>query len=413
MKEIVVVTGMGAITPLGSDVTSTWQAMTEGRSGIGRVTLFDASQLKSQVAAEVKNYTPTDYFEAKEARRLDRYTQFALIAAGQALKDSGLQITAENADRVGAVVGTGIGGIGTLLKEYETMQTKGPNRVSPFFVPMMLADVAPGLIAINYGAKGPNMVVTSACASSANAIGEAMRMIRCGDADAIIVGGSEACILSLAMAGFGVMQALSTRNDDPEHASRPFDARRDGFVTAEGAAFMVIERLGHARARGARIYAEVAGYGATADAFHITAPSQDGEGAVRAMQHALADAGLSAADVDYLNAHGTSTPLNDPMETKAIKTVFGEQAYKVPISSTKSMVGHLLGAAGALEGLVCVKAILTGIIPPTINYEVPDPECDLDYVPNEARQATVRVALSNSFGFGGHNACLIFRALST
>lgn len=413
MKEIVVVTGMGAITPLGSDVTSTWQAMTEGRSGIGRVTLFDASQLKSQVAAEVKNYTPTDYFEAKEARRLDRYTQFALIAAGQALKDSGLQITAENADRVGAVVGTGIGGIGTLLKEYETMQTKGPNRVSPFFVPMMLADVAPGLIAINYGAKGPNMVVTSACASSANAIGEAMRMIRCGDADAIIVGGSEACILSLAMAGFGVMQALSTRNDDPEHASRPFDARRDGFVIAEGAAFMVIERLGHARARGARIYAEVAGYGATADAFHITAPSQDGEGAVRAMQHALADAGLSAADVDYLNAHGTSTPLNDPMETKAIKTVFGEQAYKVPISSTKSMVGHLLGAAGALEGLVCVKAILTGIIPPTINYEVPDPECDLDYVPNEARQATVRVALSNSFGFGGHNACLIFRALST
>jgi len=413
VKEIVVVTGMGAITPLGSDVTSTWQAMTEGRSGIGRVTLFDASQLKSQVAAEVKNYTPTDYFEAKEARRLDRYTQFALIAAGQALKDSGLQITAENADRVGAVVGTGIGGIGTLLKEYETMQTKGPNRVSPFFVPMMLADVAPGLIAINYGAKGPNMVVTSACASSANAIGEAMRMIRCGDADAIIVGGSEACILSLAMAGFGVMQALSTRNDDPEHASRPFDARRDGFVIAEGAAFMVIERLGHARARGARIYAEVAGYGATADAFHITAPSQDGEGAVRAMQHALADAGLSAADVDYLNAHGTSTPLNDPMETKAIKTVFGEQAYKVPISSTKSMVGHLLGAAGALEGLVCVKAILTGIIPPTINYEVPDPECDLDYVPNEARQATVRVALSNSFGFGGHNACLIFRALST
>ena len=410
MRETVVATGFGAITPLGLDVPSTWQALIEGRSGAGEVTLFDPSGIKAQVVAEVKNYTPTDYFSAKEARRFDRYIQFALIAADEAVKDSGLEITSENADRIGVIAGTGIGGVGTLLKEYDAMQTKGPTRVNPFCVPMMLADTAPGLIAIKHGAKGPNMVITSACASSANAIGEAMRMIRSGDADAIIVGGSEAGILRLAVAGFSVMQATTRRNDDPEHACRPFDADRDGFLPAEGAAFIVIESLSHAKARGGHIYGELAGYGATADAFHITAPATDGEGAARAMKHALDDAGISPNDVDYVNAHGTSTPLNDPMETKAIKTAFGDRAYQVPISSTKSMLGHLLGAAGAVEGIVSLKTIETGVITPTINYETPDPECDLDYVPNTAREAKVRVVLSNSFGFGGHNASLVFRA---
>ena len=410
MRETVVITGLGAITPLGLDAPSTWKALTEGRSGVGPITLFDATAFKAQIAAEVKGYEPNDHFEAKEARRLDRYTQFALVAAREAVKDAGLQVKSDNASRIGVIVGTGIGGIGTLIKEHDVMLQKGAGRVSPFFVPMMLADTAPGLIAIEYGAKGPNMIVTSACASSANAIGEALAMIRRGAADVIIVGGSEAGILPLAVAGFTVMQALSTRNEDPEHASRPFDAERDGFVPAEGAAFLVIESLTHARARGARIYAELAGYGATADAFHITAPMPDGEGAAQAMRFALEDAGLQPPDVDYLNAHGTSTPLNDPMETRAIKAVFGEHAYRLPVSSSKSMIGHLLGAAGALEALVCAKTIETGIITPTTNYEHPDPECDLDYVPNTARQAEVHVALSNSFGFGGHNACLAFRS---
>jgi 3-oxoacyl-[acyl-carrier-protein] synthase II len=410
LRKTVVVTGLGAITPLGLDVPSTWQALTEGRSGAGRITLFDPSQLKMQIAAEIKNYSPDNYFSPKEARRLDRYTQFAIIAADQAISDSGLEITPDNGDRIGVIAGTGIGGIGTLIKEYEAMLEKGPKRVSPFFVPMMLADTAPGLIAIKHGAKGPNMVITSACASSANAIGEAMRMIRYGDADAIVVGGSEAGLLPLAVAGFAVMQAITGRNDDPQHASRPFDADRDGFLPAEGGAFLVIEDLAHAKARGAHIYGEVAGYGATADAFHITAPAENGEGAARAMKIALEDAGISPDDIDYVNAHGTSTPLNDPMETKAIKTIFGERAYHIPISSIKSMLGHLLGAAGAVEGITSLKTIETGIIPPTINYETPDPECDLDYVPNTARKATVRTVISNSFGFGGHNASLVFRA---
>lgn len=410
MKETVVVTGMGAITPLGLDVPSTWQALVEGRSGAGLITLFDPSELKMRVAAEVRNYDPNNYFPAKEARRLDRYAQFAIIAADEAFKDSGLTVTPENADRIGVIAGTGIGGIGTLIREYDVMREKGPNRVSPFFVPMMLADTAPGLIAIKHGLKGPNMVVTSACASSANAIGEAMHMIRAGVADAIVVGGSEAGLMPLAVAGFGIMQAITARNDDPEHASRPFDANRDGFLPAEGGAFMVIEKLSHAKARGAHIYGEVAGYGATADAFHITAPAEDGNGAIRSMQHALADAGMSPADIDYVNAHGTSTPLNDQMETKAIKAVFGERAYQIPVSSIKSMIGHLLGAAGAIEAISSLKTIETGIIPPTINYETPDPACDLDYVPNVARHAKVRAVLSNSFGFGGHNASLVFRA---
>ena len=410
MKERVVVTGMGAITPLGLDMPTTWQALTEGRSGAGRITLFDPSELKMQIAAEVKNYDPNNYFPAKEVRRLDRYSQFAIIAADEALKDSGLQVTPENADRIGVISGTGIGGIGTLIREYDVMLEKGPNRVSPFFVPMMLADTAPGLIAIKHGLKGPNMVVTSACASSANAIGEAMHMVRNDVADVIVVGGSEAGILPLAVAGFGVMQAITARNDDPERASRPFDAQRDGFLPAEGGAFLVIEKLSHAKARGARIYGEVAGYGATADAFHITAPAEDGDGAIRAMRRALQDAEMSPDEIDYVNAHGTSTPLNDPMETKAIKAVFGERAYKIPVSSIKSMIGHLLGAAGAIEAISSLKTIETGIIPPTINYETPDPACDLDYVPNVARRAQVRAVISNSFGFGGHNASLVFRA---
>ena len=412
MRETIVATGLGAITPLGLDVPSSWQALTEGRSGVGRITLFDPSGIKAQIAAEVKNYNPTDYFPVKEARRFDRYIQFALIAADEAVKDSGLEITSENADRIGVISGTGIGGIGTLIQEYEVMQAKGPKRVSPFFIPMILADTAPGLIAIKHGAKGPNMVITSACASSANAIGEALRIIRSGDADAIIVGGSEASVFLLALAGFSTMQATSRRNSDPERACRPFDADRDGFLPGEGAAFMVIERLSHAKARGANIYGEIAGYGATADAFHITAPASDGDGAARAMKHALDDAGISPSDVDYVNAHGTSTPLNDPMETKAIKTVFGDLAYQIPISATKSMMGHLLGAAGAVEAIVSLKTIETGVITPTINYETPDPECDLDYVPNTAREADVRVVLSNSFGFGGHNASLVFRTCS-
>lgn len=410
MKERVVVTGMGAITPLGLDMPTTWQALTEGRSGAGRITLFDPSELKMQIAAEVKNYDPNNYFPAKEVRRLDRYSQFAIIAADEALKDSGLQVTAENADRIGVISGTGIGGIGTLLREYDVMLEKGPNRVSPFFVPMMLADTAPGLIAIKHGLKGPNMVVTSACASSANAIGEAMHMVRNDVADVIVAGGSEAGILPLAVAGFGVMQAITARNDDPEHASRPFDAHRDGFLPAEGGAFIVVEKLSHAKARGAHIYGEVAGYGATADAFHITAPAEDGDGAIRAMKRALQDADMSSDEIDYVNAHGTSTPLNDPMETKAIKAVFGERAYRIPVSSIKSMLGHLLGAAGAVEAIASLKTIETGIIPPTINYETPDPACDLDYVANIARRAQVRAVISNSFGFGGHNASLVFRA---
>lgn len=410
MERRVAITGLGTITPLGHDVQSTWQALTEGRSGGGRISLFDPSNLKAQIAAEVKNFDPTQYFEPKEARRLDRYVQFALVAAGQALKDSGLEITAQNAERVGVVYGTGIGGIGTLLKEHDVMLAKGPGRVGPFFVPMMLADTAPGLIAITHGCKGPNMSVSSACASSANAMGEALNMVRYGRADAIVVGGAEAGLLPLAVAGFAVMQALTTRNDDPEHASRPFDAQRDGFLPAEGGGAMVLESLEHAKARGARIYAELAGYGATADAYHITAPDPDGAGPARAMRVALQDAGESPEDVDYLNAHGTSTPLNDAMETLAIKAVFGDRAYRMPISSSKSMLGHLLGAAGVVEGVVCVKTIETGLITPTINYQNPDPQCDLDYVPNQARSQPVRVAVSNSFGFGGHNASLVFRA---
>ncbi|WP_376792141.1 beta-ketoacyl-ACP synthase II [Thermoflexus sp.] len=405
----VVITGMGAITPLGNDVETFWQNVVAGRSGVGPITLFDASAMKTRIAAEVREFDPEAWFGRKEARRMDRYAQFALAATQQALRDARLDPAHVDRERVGVVLGTGIGGIGALVQGVETLMTRGPDRVSPFMVPMMLADTAPGMIAIAYGFRGPNMAVVTACASGTNAIGEAMNLIRRGDADVVIAGGAEAAILPISIAAFNVMGAISTRNEEPERASRPFDRTRDGFVMGEGAGILVLERLEHAQARGARIYAEVVGYGASADAYHITAPLENGEGAALAMRRALADAGLSPRDVDYINAHGTSTPLNDKSETQAIKAVFGEAAYDVPISSTKSMIGHLLGAAGAVEAIVCIRSITDGIIPPTINYEHPDPECDLDYVPNVARRKPVRVAMSNSFGFGGHNACVIFR----
>ena len=405
----VVITGMGAITPLGNDVETFWRNVVAGRSGVGSITLFDASAMKTRIAAEVKGFDPEAWFGRKEARRMDRYAQFALAATQQALQDARLDPAHVDRERVGVILGTGIGGIGALVQGVETLMTRGPDRISPFMVPMMLADTAPGLIAIAYGFRGPNMAVVTACASGTNAIGEAMHLIRRGDADVVIAGGAEAAILPVAVAAFNVMGAISTRNEEPERASRPFDRTRDGFVMGEGAGILVLERLEHARARGARIYAEVVGYGTSADAYHITAPLENGEGAALAMRRALADAGLSPRDIDYINAHGTSTPLNDKSETQAIKAVFGEAAYDVPISSTKSMIGHLLGAAGAVEAIVCIRAITDGVIPPTINYEHPDPECDLDYVPNVARRRPVRMAMSNSFGFGGHNACVIFR----
>jgi 3-oxoacyl-[acyl-carrier-protein] synthase II len=405
----VVITGMGAITPLGNDVETFWRNVVAGRSGVGPITLFDASAMKTRIAAEVKGFDPEAWFGRKEARRMDRYAQFALAATQQALQDARLDPAHVDRERVGVILGTGIGGIGALVQGVETLMTRGPDRISPFMVPMMLADTAPGLIAIAYGFRGPNMAVVTACASGTNAIGEAMHLIRRGDADVVIAGGAEAAILPVAVAAFNVMGAISTRNEEPERASRPFDRTRDGFVMGEGAGILILERLEHARARGARIYAEAVGYGTSADAYHITAPLENGEGAALAMRRALADAGLSPRDIDYINAHGTSTPLNDKSETQAIKAVFGEAAYDVPISSTKSMIGHLLGAAGAVEAIVCIRAITDGVIPPTINYEHPDPECDLDYVPNVARRRPVRTAMSNSFGFGGHNACVIFR----
>ena len=403
----VVITGLGTVSPVGNNVEDTWQALTRGQSGITTITRFDASDLKVQIAAEVKDFDPVALFGPREARRMDRFTQLAMAAAQQAIDDSGLVITPDNAHRVGSIIGSGIGGVGTLLEEAYRAASVGEQRVSPHMVPMILPDTAPGKIAIEFGARGPNMSIATACASSTNAIGEAAALIKRGAADAVITGGTEASILKLIIAGFSNMGALSQRNDEPARASRPFDRERDGFVAGEGAAMLILESAEHARARGAHIYAEVLGYGASADAYHITAPLENGEGAVLAMQQALADAGISPAEVDYLNAHGTSTELNDRSETFAVKEVFGEAAYQVPISSTKSMTGHLMGAAGALEALACVKAIETGCIPPTINYETPDPELDLDYTPNEARTRDVRIAMSNSFGFGGHNASIV------
>lgn len=407
MKTRVVITGLGAVSPLGLDVQTTWEAVIAGQSGVGPITHFDASQHETKFAAEVKGFDPEALLGRRDARRMDRFVQFAVVATDQALKDAKLEIDDSNRDRIGALIGTGIGGITAIVTEMETLREKGPRRVSPFLVPMMLPDTGPGQVAINFGLRGPNLAVTSACATGTNAIGEAFKMIQRGAADAMVTGGTESAIIALAMAGFNSMGALSTRNDDPQRASRPFDKNRDGFVAGEGAAVLILESEEHAKARGAHIYAEVLGYGLTDDAYHISAPAENGAGAARCMQLALDDAGLKPEDIDYLNAHGTSTPLNDKSETAAVKTVFGEAAYDLAISSTKSMHGHLLGAAGALETMICTKAIQNGILPPTINYETPDPECDLDYVPNTARRQPVYRVMSNSFGFGGHNASII------
>ena len=408
----VVITGLGAITSLGEDVPTLWRNLVAGKSGVSRIERFDPSGFRTQIAAEIKEFDPKKRFPGGKIggvpiKKMDRFLLYALWATEEALRDSGI-LDSVNPDRVGVLISSGIGGVETLEREVITGYTRGYNRITPYLVPMMIPDMASGLVAIEYGFKGPNYTVVSACASSANAIGDALRLIRYGDADVMVVGGAEAPIIKTALAGFSSMRALSTRNDEPEKASRPFDAERDGFVMAEGAAVLILEEYEHAKRRGAKIYAELLGYGATADAYHITAPCVDGEGAIKAMRRALEDARINPKDVDYINAHGTSTKLNDVAETKAIKAVFGEHAHRLAVSSTKSMTGHLLGGAGALEALATAKAIETGVVPPTINYEHPDPECDLDYVPNEAREMEVRYALSNSFGFGGHNAVLAF-----
>ncbi len=408
MTRRVVITGLGAVTPLGNDVPTTWSGVIAGRSGAGPITQFDTTGYKTRFACEVKDFDVTPLVGKKEARRMDRFTQFAVSAAKQALDDSGVTVTPDDSWRVGVFMGTGIGGIGTLESEIRQMVTKGPDRISPFLVPMMLPDTAAAQVAIQFGLRGPNMAVVTACASGNNAIGEAVDCIRRDAADVMLAGGSDAAIIPIALGGFANMTAISARNDAPECASRPFDKDRDGFVIGEGAAVLVLEGAEHARARGAKIYGEVLGYGSSDDAYHVTAPEEKGTGAAMAMRAALKQAGLRLDQIDYINAHGTSTPLNDRSETAAIKTVFGEAAYQVPISSTKSMTGHLLGAAGAIEALFCMKVINEGIIPPTINYEHPDPDCDLDYVPNTARRKSVNIVMSNSFGFGGHNAVVIF-----
>jgi len=407
MRRRVVVTGLGCISPVGNDVETTWKHILAGRSGAGRITYYDASEYRTQIAAEVKGFDGAALFGSREARKMDRFTQLAVGASLQALQDSGLQVGDDNRDRIGVVIGTGIGGLKTLFEQMQVFSERGPSRVSPFLVPMMLPDSGASTVAIHLGLRGPNMAVVTACATGTNAVGEATEIIRRGQADVMLAGGSEAAIIPIAMAGLSVMTALSPRNDEPERASRPFDLHRDGFVMGEGAAVLVLESLEHARQRGATILAEVSGYGSSNDAYHITAPAENGAGAALCMRQAIEDAGLSLEQIDYINAHGTSTQLNDKSETAAIKTVFGELAYNIPVSSTKSMTGHLLGASGALEAVFCVKTLQDRILPPTINYETPDPACDLDYVPNQARPADVRHVMSNSFGFGGHNATLI------
>jgi 3-oxoacyl-[acyl-carrier-protein] synthase II len=410
MTRRVVVTGIGMVTPLGTGVAKNWEAVCAGRSGIGPITKFDVSSFPTRIAGEVKDFRSEDFMDKQEIRRLDIFIHFAVASARMALEESGMKITADNAHRIGCITGSGLGGLGMLEHYHRILLERGAGRISPFFIPGMIANMAPGQIAIEFGVKGPNLSIETACAASSHAVGESFRMIREGLADAMICGGSEAVVTPLALGGFCAMRALSVRNDAPEKASRPFDLDRDGFVMGEGAGILVLEELGHALARGAKIYAEMAGYGMSADAYHVSAPDPEGEGAMSCMRMALQYAGMAPEDVDYINAHGTSTKLNDLSENKAIKNVFGQHAYKLAISSTKSMTGHLLGAAGGMEAIFAVLTIQNGIIPPTINYETPDPECDLDYVPNTARKAKVRAAISNSFGFGGTNACLAFKA---
>jgi 3-oxoacyl-[acyl-carrier-protein] synthase II len=407
----VVVTGLGVVTSLGHDVASFWSALLAGRSGVDRVRQFDPSEFACQIGAEVRNWDVTQHMDAKEARRNDRYTHFGFVAATQAVRDSGLDMAREDGDRIGVIIGSGIGGMHTYETQLKVMAERGPRKVSPFTIPSLIINMCSGLVAIEYGARGPNFGVVSACASGTHALGEASRAIRLGEADVMIAGGSEATITPFAYASFCAMKAMSTRNDSPQQASRPFDRNRDGFVMGEGAGILVLESLEHARARGARIYCELAGYAGTCDAFHITQPDPDGKGLSLAMRRALAGAGLAPEAVDYINAHGTSTPYNDRFETLAIKKVFGEHAPRLAISSTKSMTGHLLGAAGGIESVICIKAIETGRVPPTINLDDPDPDCDLDYVPNTARELPVRTVLSNNLGFGGQNAAIVFRAV--
>ncbi|MEB1806230.1 MAG: beta-ketoacyl-ACP synthase II [Bacillaceae bacterium] len=408
MKRRVVITGLGTVSPIGCDVATMWDNAISGVSGVGPLTRVDASKFPMKVAAEVSDFDPTQFMDKKEARKMDRFTQFAVAASLMALEDADLKITDEIAPRVGVWIGSGIGGMETYEQQFRTFEEKGYRRVSPFFVPMMIPDMASGQVSIVTGAKGINSCTVTACASGTNSIGDAFKVIQRGDADFMITGGAEAPITDMAVAGFSAAKAIST-SEDPKTASRPFDLNRDGFVMGEGAGILILESLESAQQRGAKIYAEIVGYGATGDAYHVTAPAPEGEGGVRAMRQAIEDAGLQPKDFDYMNAHGTSTPYNDKFETLAIKTVFGDHAENLAISSTKSMTGHLLGAAGAVEAILTAKAIAEGIIPPTINYETPDPECDLDYVPNEARKTEVRAAISNSLGFGGHNACIVLK----
>jgi 3-oxoacyl-[acyl-carrier-protein] synthase II len=406
MRKRVVITGLGIVSPLGNTISEFWQNAIEGYSGVDFITNFDASDHTTKFAAEVKNFSAEGIIEDRELRKIDRYAQFALVAAHQAISDAGLDFEKIDRNRTGVIVGSGIGGIETFEREYSKLLERGPRRISPFFIPMMISDIAAGHISIKYNIKGPNYAIVSACATASHCIGDAVRHIRYGDADVMITGGSEAAICPSGMAGFNSMKALSVRNDDPKKASRPFDKLRDGFVMGEGAGILVVEDCDHARKRGAKIYAEIRGIGFTADAHHITQPAPGGEGAVRAMIRCVEDGQLNFEEIDYINAHGTSTPFNDKSETEAIKSVFGDHAYELNVSSTKSMTGHLLGAAGVVELIAVALGIQKGIIPPTINYEVPDEECDLNYTPNKPVQKKIRAAISNTFGFGGHNACI-------
>ncbi|HEY82796.1 MAG TPA: beta-ketoacyl-ACP synthase II [Dehalococcoidia bacterium] len=405
----VVVTGMGILSPLGLDTATTWEGLIAGKSGIDYITLFDPECVETKFAGEVKGFEPTDYMERKEARRMDRFAQLAVAASRQAVEQSRLEINPSNCDDIGVIIGSGIGGLTTLFEQTKVLLEKGPDKVSPFLAPMMIADIAAAQVSIALNLRGPNYCTTSACSSGSDAIGAAYEIIRHGGAQVMLAGGTESIINPLGITAFNALKAISTRNDAPQLASRPFDAERDGFVISEGACVLVLENLEHALRRDADILAEILAYGATADSFHVTQPLENGEGATKAMQVALKKAGIAPTEIDYINAHGTSTPLNDVMETKAIKSAFGDHAYRIPVSSTKSMTGHLIGCAGAAEALFCILAIQNDIIPPTINLTNPDPECDLDYVPNVARPAKVTTALSNSFGFGGHNSVLIFR----
>ncbi|QNI66299.1 beta-ketoacyl-(acyl-carrier-protein) synthase II (KASII) [Synechococcus sp. BMK-MC-1] len=407
----VVVTGLGAVTPIGNSVADYWDGLTSGRNGVAGITLFDASAHACRFAAEVKAFDPTGFIEPKDAKRWDRFSKFGVVAAQQALADSGLEITPDNAERIGIIIGSGVGGLLTMETQAHVLDGKGPGRVSPFTVPMMIPNMATGLAAIAVGAKGPSSAVATACAAGSNAIGDAFRLLQLGKADAMLCGGAESAITPLGVAGFASAKALSFRNDDPATASRPFDRDRDGFVIGEGAGMLVLETLSHAEARGATILAEVVGYGTTCDAHHITSPTPGGVGGAAAMRLALDDGGVSAASVDYVNAHGTSTPANDSNETAAIKSALGDRALQIPVSSTKSMTGHLLGGSGGIEAVACVLALQHNVVPPTINHANPDPDCDLDVVPNTARDHKLETVLSNSFGFGGHNVCLAFRSM--